>query len=72
MALGKMFVRAKIEKKNANAFMLTITYSWYYVMEFNEVFLEGTLEDAKKRLLTERSHDHINFYDESGKEQPLT
>ena len=65
------FLRAKIEKKGDAAFLLTITYSWYGLMNYDVVFLETSLEAAKKRLLTERSHDHIAFYDETGKEQPL-
>lgn len=71
MPWNKMFVKARIEKKNDNAFMLRITYSWYGLMEFDEVFLEASLEDAKKRLLIERSHDHVNYFDSDGKELSL-
>ena len=65
------FLRAKIEKKGDAAFLLTITYSWYGLMNYDVVFLETSLENAKKKLLVERSHDHIAFYDETGTEKPL-
>ena len=71
MPWNKLFVKAKIEKRNDSAFLLTITYSWYGVMEFNEVFLEASLEEAKRRLLIERAHDHIQYFNESGKEEAV-
>ena len=71
MPWNKMFVRAKIEKKNDTAYLLTITYAWYNIMNFDEVFLEASLEEAKRRLLIERSHDHVMMVDENGKEIPL-
>lgn len=66
MVLKKQFKNAKIEKKH-NTYILTITYGWYYLLDYEVVFVEPTLEEAKTRLLKERSDDHI-FYFDDGKE----
>ena len=66
MVLNKQFKSAKIEKKN-NVYILTITYGWYYLIDYNEVFVEPTIQEAQLRLLKERSNNHIFFF-EDGKE----
>ena len=63
---SKQFQRATIEKKN-NVYVLTIYYTYYFMISYNEVFVEKTLSDAKSRLLKERSADHIAYFEE-GKE----
>jgi hypothetical protein len=38
-------------------------------MEYTEVFVCDTLSQAKTRLLTERSRDHLIVIDKTGKEK---
>jgi hypothetical protein len=70
MPLNRQFVRAKIEEK-PNFVILTITYNWYYLMEFTETFVHDNLEQAKTRLLNERSHDHVTVLSVDGKDKGL-
>ena len=71
MPLNKQFVSARIAKKNEHAFVLTIRYCWYFVLEYEEVFVEDNLELCKSRLLRERSHDHVTYFSDDGKEGTL-
>ncbi len=71
MPLNKQFVSAKIVKKNDNAYVLEITYCWYYLMNYTETFVEGTMNEAKSRLLKERSHDHVVYIDIDGRDKTL-
>ena len=66
MPLSKQFNKATIEKKN-EVYILTIHYTYYYMFNYEEVFVEKTAMDAKTRLLKERSADHITYF-EDGKE----
>lgn len=68
MTWAKQFIRAKIEEK-ATHVVLTITYNYYFVMEYTEVFVCDTISQAKTRLLTERSRDHLIVIDKTGKEK---
>jgi len=67
---NKQFISAEIKKKNDTCYVLTINYCWYFMINFSETFVEETLEACKTRLLTERSQDHIKYYNEVGIETP--
>ena len=65
---SKQFIKAKIEEKNTHV-VLTITYGYYFIMTFEEVFVCDNVEQAKTRLLTERSRDHLVVIGKDGKEK---
>jgi hypothetical protein len=65
---SKQFLRATIEEKS-NHVVLTITYGYYFIMEYREVFVCDTVEQAKTRLLIERSRDHLVVIGKDGKER---
>ena len=66
MPLNKQFNKATIEKKN-DVYILTIHYTYYYMFNYVETFVEPSAVAAKTRLLKERSADHITYF-EDGKE----
>jgi len=55
---SKQFVRAEIEEKN-NCVVLTIHYNYYFLLSFIETYIFDTVEQAKTKLLIERSRDHL-------------
>jgi len=65
---SKQFIKATIEEKDTYV-ILTITYGYYYFMNFTETFVCKTVEEAKTRLLTERSRDHLVVIGKDGKEK---
>jgi hypothetical protein len=65
---SKQFLKATIEEK-ANCVVLTITYGYYFIMTFTETFVCDTVEQAKTRLLMERSRDHLVVIGKDGKER---
>ena len=59
MVLSRQFVSATIEAKEKYV-VLTINYSWYWVSSFSEVFVCDSIEDAKTKLLRERSNERVS------------
>lgn len=51
--LSKMFVKARIEKKN-NVYIVVATYSYYYMYHYDEMGVYATLNEAEKSLLNIR------------------
>lgn len=58
---NKIFKRARIVKKHETCYVLTITYSYYWLYDFDEVFVECTLDAIKNQFLKQRARDHISF-----------
>jgi len=56
--LSRMFVKAKIEKKNG-VFIIIITYSYYYLYHFDEIEVCATLQEAESKLLKIRCSGHL-------------
>lgn len=72
MTLARQFVSSTIKQINEKTYTLTITYCWYYMYNFDEVFIFDSLEKAKTKLLSERTGYRILFQDENGHEKNLT
>lgn len=66
MPWSKMFVAATIKKANENAYQLTITWTWYNIMNYDESFLFSTMEEAKKKFIEIRSNDRLSAVDSDG------
>lgn len=71
MVLSRQFISSTIEKINELSFKLTITYSWYGIWNFEEVFVYRTLEECKAKLIQVRVGHKLTFIDENGKEKNL-
>ena len=56
--LSRMFVKARIEKKN-NIYVIIITYSYYYLYYFDEIEICATLQEAEHKLLEIRCSGHL-------------
>jgi hypothetical protein len=69
--LERRFVRAEIKQRTPQCFKLTITYSFYSLYDFSEVFVYKSLQEAKDRLITERCHANLTILDTQNKEVPL-
>lgn len=61
-----MFVAATIKKANENAYQLTITWTWYNLMNYDESFLFSTMDEAKKKFIDIRSNDRLSAVDADG------
>ena len=59
MPLQRQFARAEIEKRNETCYILTIYFSFFWLVEYKEVSVYATLQQAKDALLVERARDHI-------------
>ncbi len=68
MTLARQFVGAKIIEKE-NYVILEIEYCWYYVMNFTERFVCDNIEQAKTKLLRERSQEKVFVIGIDGKEK---
>jgi hypothetical protein len=55
MPLARQYVSSTIQQINETSFVLTINFVWYSLWPFTEVFTFSTLEEAKKKLIAERS-----------------
>jgi len=66
--LNKQFVNARIIE-HENYVLLEITYCWYYIMNYTEQFVCNTVEQAKTKLLRERSHEMISVIGKDGRER---
>lgn len=66
MPWNKMFVAATIKKANENAYQLTITWTWYNLMNYDESFLFSTMDEAKKKFIDIRSNDRLSAVDADG------
>lgn len=66
--LNKQFISATITEKE-NYVLLEITYCWYYIMNYSERFVCDTIEQAKTKLLRERSQEKISVIGKDGKEK---
>ena len=68
---NKQFIRASITERQ-DLYILTIKYNWYWLSEFEEVFFCDTMEQAKTKLLSERTSDHLDVIDKHGVTKNLT
>jgi len=59
MVLSRQFVSATIEQKEKYV-VLTINYSWYWISSFSETFIVDSIEEAKTKLLRERSNERVS------------
>jgi hypothetical protein len=64
MPLGRRFIEARIEKI-ANSFVLTVTYNYYFLWDFNETFVFSERSAAVGKLLQLRCGNDL-LIDESG------
>lgn len=55
MTLARSYVGSSINQVNDSSFVLSITFSWYGIWEFVETYTFSTLEEAKKKLILERT-----------------
>ena len=60
MALSKMFVKCRIQKKK-ELYCAIITYSFYGLYHFDEVTIHETMELATAYLLRERCSGHLSL-----------
>lgn len=64
MTLDKRFISATISQlANGQAWELRINYSYYGLYEYDEVHVYQSLDDAKNRLLIERTGGRIVVLD---------
>lgn len=61
MPLSKSFISASIRKLHETCYILEIKYSWYWLAQYSEVFVFPSLQEAKDKLLAERTHDHVKI-----------
>lgn len=54
MVLNKQYVKGEIKKVNNHAYMLKITWCWYYVLNYEECYVCNTLQEAKDKFLALR------------------
>lgn len=62
---NRQFIKASI-REQGTVFILTIQYSWYWLQYYDEVFICNSSEEAKTKLLHERTHDHLTIIDKLG------
>jgi len=55
MPLSRQYVSSDIRQVNDTSYVLTIQFCWYSLWPFTEVHTFSTLEEAKKKLIAERS-----------------
>jgi hypothetical protein len=65
--LSKQFIRAKIEQE-AGVYVLTITYRWYFLYDWEIKYVCESIEDAKSKLIKERTNDHLSVIGKEGNE----
>ena len=70
MAWSKIFKGATIKKLNVQAYILKITYSYYWLYDFDEVFVFSTYEEARTKFALERSHNQLTLEEEDGTHVP--
>ena len=54
MVLNKQYVKGEIIKVNNHAYMLKVTWCWYYVLNYEECHVFNTLQEAKDKFLSLR------------------
>ena len=57
--LSRIYINSKITKVGGS-YKLDIQYSYYYIMNYNEVYVFQTLQEAKDKLIHERCHGRIS------------
>jgi hypothetical protein len=67
--LSKRFIKARIDQINDQCFVLTITWNWFYVVDFETIEVFSKLEDAKRKFLEIRSDDRLQIFD--GQNNPI-
>jgi hypothetical protein len=55
MPLDKRYLKSTITQINENSYILTITFSWYGIWNFEETYPSSSIEEAKKKLIEVRS-----------------
>lgn len=63
MGWDAMFKSANITKCN-NCYVLSVTYSYYWLYNYNLIFVFSTIEEAKNKLIALRCHDNIQIVEE--------
>ena len=65
MVLEKRFISATIDGVSANAWKLTLTYTYYSLYTYSDVFVYDSLQKCKDRLVLERCNNKIEIKDPS-------
>jgi hypothetical protein len=64
--LSRRFINARIDKINENAFVLKIVWNWFFVVDYEEVHVFSTLDEAKSKFLEIRADCRLHAKDETG------
>ena len=56
-----MFVNSVIKKVNENSWKLTITFSFYLLYNYDEVYVYSTKKDCIDKLMSVRCYDRIRI-----------
>lgn len=66
MPLDSKFLSASIVGVSANAFKLSIDYSYYNLYNYSNVYVYDTLQKCKDKLIIERTLNKIKITDHNG------
>jgi hypothetical protein len=61
MPLARRFIKADIAEQFINCWKLKITYSYYSLYTFEEIFMCSSLKSAKDKLVIERCGDCLRI-----------
>jgi hypothetical protein len=73
MPLDKRFVSSRITQlSNGQAWELRITYSYYGLYNYDITHVYASLEEAKNKLIIERTAGHVVILDKDRREVSIT